>query len=33
MEDKILRKDNRKKFEITKIKIDVQKSELILGLN
>ena len=30
---KILRKDNRKKFEITKIKIDVQKSELILGLN
>jgi murein DD-endopeptidase MepM/ murein hydrolase activator NlpD len=30
---KVLKRKNRKLFEIEKIKIDVQKSEIILGLN
>ena len=30
---KVLKGKNRKLFEISKIKINVQKSELILGLN
>jgi hypothetical protein len=30
---KILKGENRKTFEVQKIKLDVMKSELIIGLN